>query len=74
MEFVAAGWYTVKQLRLNQTMINLTCGDLEIQLVVIELGVTGLKKSGFVYLLGFSGGRGEIWWCDFVCVWSALSL
>ena len=37
--------------------------------MVIGLGVTGLKKTGVVYLLGFLGGRGgEEWWCDFVCV------
>ena len=52
MELVAAGWYTVKQLRLNQTIKNLNCGDLEFFLVVIRLGVTGLKTTMLVHLLG----------------------
>ena len=53
-------------MRLNQTIRNLTCGDLEISLVVIQLGVTRLKKTGFMYLL-FRGMRGERW-CDLMCV------
>ena len=36
--------------------------------MVIELGVTGLKKTGFLYFLGFLGEMWEKWWCDFVCV------
>ena len=44
----------MKQLRLDQAIKNLTCGDLEISLVVI-----GLKKTGVVFLLGFFGGRRE---------------
>ena len=36
--------------------------------MVIGRGVTGLKKTGVVYLRDFFGGRGEKWWCDFVCV------
>ena len=43
------------QLRLDQAIRNLTCGDLEISLVVIGLGGTGLKKTGIMYLLGFLG-------------------
>ena len=35
MEFVAAGWCTRKWLRLDQTIRNLTSGDLGISLVVI---------------------------------------
>ena len=55
MEFVAAGCFAGKQLRLHQTMTNLTCGDLETLLVLIGLEVTGLKKTGFGYLLGLFG-------------------
>ena len=46
--------------RLNQTIRNLTFGDVEISLVVIQLGVIRLKKTGFVYLLVVAWGkRGE---------------
>ena len=45
MEMVAAGCCTRKWLRFDQTIRNLTCGDLGIPLVVIELGVTRLKKT-----------------------------
>ena len=38
-------------MRLDQTIRNLTFGDVEISLVLIRLGVTILKKTGFVYLL-----------------------
>ena len=48
----------MKHLRYHQTKRNLTCGDLEIPLVVIGLGVTGLKKTGFVYFLDLFGERG----------------
>ena len=53
---------------LDQAIRNLTCSDLEIPLVVIGLGVKGLKKTRVVYLLGFLEERGEKWWCNFVCV------
>ena len=34
-----------------------------------SVGVIGLKKTGFVYVLNLFGGRGrEKGWCDFVCV------
>ena len=46
-------------MRLDQTITNLTSGDVEISLVVIRLGVTGLKKTGFVYLLDLLGRRGR---------------
>ena len=58
----------MKQLKLDQAIRNLTFGDLEIPLVVIGLGVTGLKKTGVVYLLSLFEGRGQKWWCDFFCV------
>ena len=44
MELVAPGWCTRKWLKFDQTIRNLTSGDLGIPLVVIQLGVTGLKK------------------------------
>ena len=47
-------------------------GDVEISLVVIRLGVTRLKKTGFVYLVYlvvvFFGGKGEKGWFDLECV------
>ena len=49
----------MRQLRLDQAIRNLTCGDLEIPLVVIGLGVTGLKEAGFVYLLDLFGDGGR---------------
>ena len=45
MELVDAGRYTRKWLRFDQTIRNFTSGDLGILLVVIQLGVTGLKKT-----------------------------
>ena len=65
MEFVAVGWYTRKWLRLYQIITNLTSGDLGISLVVIQLGVTGLKKNRVVCLLDLFGGRGEKGQCVF---------
>ena len=49
----------MRQLRLDQAIRNLTCGDLEIPLVVIGLVVTGLREVGFVYLLDLFGEGGE---------------
>ena len=48
MELVAAGWCIRKWLRFDQTKYairNLTSGDLGTPLVVIQLGVTRLKKT-----------------------------
>ena len=45
-------------------MRNLTYGDLEISFVVIRLGVTGLKRTGLVYLLNVFGGSGKKGQCD----------
>ena len=45
-------------MRLDQTIKYLTCGDLEISLVVIRLGVTRWKKLELVYLLELFGGKG----------------
>ena len=53
-------------LRLDQTMRNLTSGDLGILLVVIQLRVTGLKKTKVVYLLDLFEGRGEKGQCNLV--------
>ena len=50
MELVAARWCSRKCLRFDQTIRNLTSGDLGILLVVIQLGVNRLKKR-VVYLL-----------------------
>ena len=36
--------------------------------MAIQLGVTGLKKTGFVYFLDLFGGSAEMEWCDLVCV------
>ena len=64
MELVAAGWCTTKWLSFNQTIRNLTSGDLVIALVVIRLGVTGLQKTRSVYLRDLFEERGEKWQCD----------
>ena len=40
-------------------MRNLTFGDLGILLVVIQLRVSGLRKTKIVYLLDLFEGRGE---------------
>ena len=57
-----------KWLRLYQTMRNLTSGNLGILLMVIQLRVSGLKKSKVVYLLDLFEGRGEKGQCDLVCL------
>ena len=57
-ELVATGWCTRRWLRFDQAIINLTLGDLGIRLVVIQLRVTGLKKTGSCILDLFEG-RGE---------------
>ena len=53
-------------MRLDQTIKILNCGDLEIPLVAIRLGVTGLKKTGLVYFLDLFRGkerRGGVIYC-----------
>ena len=45
MELVAAGCFARKCLRFDQIIRNLTPGDLGIPLLVIQLGVTRLKKA-----------------------------
>ena len=55
-------------LRLDQTMRNLTSGDLGILLVVIQLRVTGMKKSKVLYLLDLFEGRGEKGQWDLACL------
>ena len=54
--------------RLDQTIRNLIFGDVKISFVVIQLGVTRLKKTGFVYLLVIVWRKGEKGWCDLVSV------
>ena len=44
MELVEAGGSTRKWLKFDQTIRNLPSGNLGIPLVVIQLGLTGLKK------------------------------
>ena len=68
MELIAIGCCTRKWLRLYQTIRDLTSGDLGIPLVVIRLGVTGLKKTRVVYLLDLFEGRGEKRQSNLVCV------
>ena len=53
---------------LDQTIRNLISGDLEIPLMVMQLGVTGLKMTRLVCLLDLSVGRDEEGWLDLVCV------
>ena len=48
MEFAALGWSIGKYLRLNQTIRDLTCGNLESLFMVIRLGETGLEQTGSV--------------------------
>ena len=55
-------------LRLDQTMRNLTSGDLGILLVVIQLRVTGCKNTKIEYLLDLFEGRGEKGQWDLVCL------
>ena len=64
-EFVAACWCTRKWLKFDQTIRSFTFGDLGIPLVVIQLGVTELKKTKVVYLLDLpqvrrKGVEGEV--------------
>ena len=51
MKFVAKGCCTRKWLRFDQTIRNLTSGDLGISLEVGRLGQFRLKKTKVVYLL-----------------------
>ena len=52
----------------DQTMRNLTFGDLGILLVLLQLRVTGLKKTKVVYLLDLFEGRGEKGQWDLLCL------
>ena len=63
-----SGWCTRKWLRLFQTVRNLTSGDLEIPLVVVQPRATGLKKTRLVHLPNLFEGRGEKGQCDLVRV------
>ena len=55
-------------MRLHQTIINVILGDVEVSLVVIQPGITRLKKTGFVYLLVVVCRKGGEGVCDLVCV------
>ena len=68
MELVVAGWCTRKWLRFDQIIRNLTSGDCGISLLLIRLGVTGLRKTRVVYFLDLFEGRAEKQQCDLVCV------
>ena len=46
-------------MRLHQTIRNVIFGDVEISLEVIQLGLTRLKKTGFVYLWLLFGRKGR---------------
>ena len=59
IEFMSTDCLTRKWLRFDQTIRNLTSGDLGILLVVIRLGVTRRKKTMAVYLLDLFQERGE---------------
>ena len=48
-----------KDVRFIQALRNIIFGDAEISLVVIQLGVTRLKKTGFVYLLAVVWRKGR---------------
>ena len=50
----------MKQLKLDQAVRNLTFGDLETPLVVIVLGVTGLKRPGWCTCRVFGGKGGDV--------------
>ena len=52
----------------DQTMRNLTFGDLGILLVLLQLRVTGMKKTKVVYLLDLFEGRGEKGQWDLLCL------
>ena len=54
----------MKWLRFNQTIRSLASPDLVIPLLVIHLGVTGLRKTRVVYFLDLFEGRGENGQCD----------
>ena len=63
----------MKQLKLDQTIRNLTFGDLEILLVVIGLAVTGLNILGEKSCTSWGKGRkGERSGGVISCAWSDL--
>ena len=51
--------YREEVMRLHQTIRNVIFGDVEISLEVIQLGLTRLKKTGFVYLWLLFGRKGR---------------
>ena len=67
-EICSSGWCTGKWWRLDRTIGDITCGDLEILHLVIRLGVTEPKKTELLCLLDLLGGRGKKGWCDLVYI------
>ena len=63
MKIIAEGWCTEKQLRLDQTIRSLTCGDLE-----IPYASNGIEKVQIGVPPGLIWGKrgGEV--VDLVCV------
>ena len=66
MKFVSPDWCRRRWLSFYETIRNLFSVDMGILLVVMQLGITGLRKIRLVYLLDLFQGRGENGQCDFV--------
>lgn len=60
MEFAAVGLHTERYFRLDRTVTDLTSGVWGILLVVIELGMTELKKTGIACFLDMLGEMGDV--------------
>lgn len=65
MEFVASGRFTVKQLKLDQTITNLICGHLKIRCDSTESNP--IEKDRIGVRPGVVWGKREEGWCDVVC-------
>ena len=65
MEFVAAGRFTVKQLKPDQTIRNLICGDLKIRCDSTESN--RVEKDWVGVRPRLVWGKGVERWCDLVC-------
>ena len=69
MEFAVIGWCTLMiKVHSSLNFRNLTSGDMEILLGMIQLRVTGLKKIRTVYFIDLLEGRGEKGQYDLVYV------
>ena len=60
--------YGIRDRRLVYKEVVQALSNLGILLVVIRLGVTGLKKTKLVYLVDVFEGRWENGQCDLMCV------